>query len=421
MTSEEVTGRKGARVRRARGGVASDSNASNAVEKKTFELLRARESNDADAVTRMEWARDDSARGGDAVERAMGAEASTTGSTMEPDAHVWKRSGRTVSTHARGHIVNHAALWAAQMIWASMHVFSNRALSSVPPTAFCAFRLALGLPFLAYSARREGGRVPLGPLVRWSIPMGVAIGCAYLLVFVANERSGATLVASVQPIMPVSVALMSSALGLEPMGRMKALGVLVTTVGTITALRAYEVFQADGMNFVDAVCLLSQTNSYACYVVMLGLTTKRYPYPLLWLFTATLVAEIGITLIGIPTFRSFDARSVPASAWGAVVFAGIGSSVIAHSLNSWAIARVKGVLPTVYSGVQVIFTIILASIFLDERFSWDRGVGVGVTILGVLLVAKAKYRESYDARLETNVIHEHEHEHDAHDDDSHHP
>ena len=261
MTSEEVTGRKGARVRRARGGVASDSNASNAVEKKTFELLRARESNDADAVTRMEWARDDSARGGDAVERAMGAEASTTGSTMEPDAHVWKRSGRTVSTHARGHIVNHAALWAAQMIWASMHVFSNRALSSVPPTAFCAFRLALGLPFLAHSARREGGRVPLGPLVRWSIPMGVAIGCAYLLVFVANERSGATLVASVQPIMPVSVALMSSALGLEPMGRMKALGVLVTTVGTITALRAYEVFQADGMNFVVAVCLLSQTNS----------------------------------------------------------------------------------------------------------------------------------------------------------------
>ena len=154
---------------------------------------------------------------------------------------------------------------------------------------------------------------------------------------------------------------------------------------------------------------------------MLGLATKRYPYPLLWLFTATLVAEIGITLIGIPTFRSFDARSVPASAWGAVVFAGIGSSVFAHSLNSWAIARVKGVLPTVYSGVQVIFTIILASIFLDERFSWDRGVGVGVTILGVLLVAKAKYRESYDARLETNDEHEHDNEHDAHDDDSHHP
>ena len=392
-------------------------------DKSLCERSRARESVSVDGGGRMEAARDDSAFGGDAVARAMGAAEASTTATSTADARVdgVKRVERTLSTHARGHVVNHAALWVAQMIWASMHVFSNRALSSVPPTAFCAFRLALGLPFLAYSARREGGRVSLGPLVRWSIPMGVAIGCAYLLVFVANERSGATLVASVQPIMPVSVALMSSALGLEPMGRMKALGVLVTTVGTITALRAYEVFQADGMNFVDAVCLLSQTNSYACYVVMLGLATKRYPYPLLWLFTATLVAEIGITLIGIPTFRSFDARSVPASAWGAVVFAGIGSSVFAHSLNSWAIARVKGVLPTVYSGVQVIFTIILASIFLDERFSWDRGVGVGVTILGVLLVAKAKYRESYDARLETNDEHEHDNEHDAHDDDSHHP
>lgn len=353
-----------------------------------------------DGVGRMDAARDDSAFGGDAVARALGAAEASTVAVSTTDARVDddKRIERTLSTHARGHVVNHAALWAAQLIWAFMHVFSNRALKTVPPTAFCAFRLALGLPFLAYSARREGGRVPLGPLVAWSIPMGAAIGCAYLMVFVANKRSGATLVASVQPIMPVSVALMSSALGLEPMSKLKALGVLVTTIGTVTALRAYEVFQAGGLTFLDAVCLLSQTNSYSCYVVMLGLATKRYPFPLLFLFTSTLVAEIGVTLIGIPTFRTFDAASVSASAWGAVVYAGIASSVVAHSLNSWAIGRIKGVLPTVYSGVQVVFTIILASAFLDERFSWDRGVGVVVTILGVLLVAKAKFRESHDER-----------------------
>jgi hypothetical protein len=36
-----------------------------------------------------------------------------------------------------------------------------------------------------------------------------------------------------------------------------------------------------------------------------------------------------------------------------VLYAGIGSSCVAHGINSWAISHVSGILPTVYSGVQV--------------------------------------------------------------------
>ena len=174
------------------------------------------------------------------------------------------------------------------------------------------------------------------------------------------------------------------------------LGVFVVFCGTVTALRAYQIFYAGGITVVDVLLLLSQTNSYSVYAVLLGLATKRWPYPLRFLFYATVVSAVGVSLIAIPTFKSTDFAAVPASAWGAVVFAGLASSVVAHSLNSWAIARVKGVLPTVYSGIQVIFTIILASIFLDERFDWDRGVGIVVTLSGVALVAKAKFAESHD-------------------------
>lgn len=301
------------------------------------------------------------------------------------------------SEHDRGQIVNHAALWTAQLIWALMHVLSHDALEHVEPTAFCALRLALALPFLAISARKEGGSLPWRAVATWVVPMGAMIGAAYLLVFVANARSGPTLVACVQPIMPVSVAVMSYVIGLERMTRVKALGVIVVFAGTVTALRAYEIFQTGGMNFLDIFLLLSQTNSYAVYVVMLGVATKTYPYPLLFLFLATAVAEFVVVLIAIPAFARLDVSRVPASAWGAVVFAGWGSSVFAHSLNSWAVARVKGVLPTVYSGVQVIFTIVLSRVFLRERLPWDRGVGIAVTILGVCLVARAKYAETPDA------------------------
>lgn len=295
----------------------------------------------------------------------------------------------------RGQLVNHGALWTAQLIWALMHVYSNRALEHIKPTAFCAFRLTLALPFLWYSARREGGEIPLSAW-RWVLAMGVSIGAAYLMIFVCNRRVGATLTASVQPLLPVSVSVLSAAVGLETFTRMKMLGVFVVFCGTVTALRAYQIFYAGGITVVDVLLLLSQTNSYSVYAVLLGLATKRWPCPLRFLFYATVVSAVGVSLIAIPTFKSTDFAAVPASAWGAVVFAGLASSVIAHSLNSWAIARIKGVLPTVYSGIQVIFTIILASIFLDERFDWDRGVGIVVTLSGVALVAKAKFAESHD-------------------------
>lgn len=332
-----------------------------------------------------------------AASDAFDAASSSVGAHAEEEESVGCRGDdETKDRRAiRGQMVNHGALWLAQLIWALMHVYSNRALEHIKPTAFCAFRLTLALPFLWYSARREGGEIPLSAW-RWVLAMGVSIGAAYLMIFVCNRRVGATLTASVQPLLPVSVSVLSAAVGLEKFTRMKMLGVFVVFCGTVTALRAYQIFYAGGITVVDVLLLLSQTNSYSVYAVLLGLATKRWPYPLRFLFYATVVSAVGVSLIAIPTFKSTDFAAVPASAWGAVVFAGLASSVIAHSLNSWAIARIKGVLPTVYSGIQVIFTIILASIFLDERFDWDRGVGIVVTLSGVALVAKAKFAESHD-------------------------
>lgn len=112
--------------------------------------------------------------------------------------------------HDRGQAANHGALCLAQVIWGLMHVVSHRALTHVRPTAFCALRLALALPFLGWNARREGGfaRARAAALAMWTAPMACAIGGAYLMVFVCNERSGATLVACVQPLLPVLVAVM---------------------------------------------------------------------------------------------------------------------------------------------------------------------------------------------------------------------
>ena len=72
-------------------------------------------------------------------------------------------------------------------------------------------------------------------------------------------------------------------------------------------------------------------------------------YGMTFLFRATLFTWTWIFFAGglKQIFIDIDwENEVPAYAWGGVLFSGFGSAVIAHGINSWAITRVNGVLPT---------------------------------------------------------------------------
>ena len=275
----------------------------------------------------------------------------------------------------------HLALLLVQCLFAGMHVTASPALRHIPPFGFCALRLVLALPFLAYLAWGEGGRWFRGVEWLWTIPMGAAIGTAYSLVFVCNARSGAIATAMVQPLMPICTTLLSAALGVERVTFGKTAGLAVATVGTIVTLRVFtNVHLAPSP--LDAFLLILQANSYAVYVVLLTLALKRAkkpdlgdaappssapPGPMKYLFVSTAVAEVVIASVGAKGLaRDVRWRSLPASAVAGVLYAGIASSCFAHGINSWAISKVEGILPTTYSGVQVIFTVVFAWIFLGE-------------------------------------------------------
>ena len=302
----------------------------------------------------------------------------------------------------------HLALLLVQCLFAGMHVTASPALRHIPPFGFCALRLVLALPFLAYLAWGEGGRWFRGVEWLWTIPMGAAIGTAYSLVFVCNARSGAIATAMVQPLMPICTTLLSAALGVERVTFGKTAGLAVATVGTIVTLRVFtNVHLAPSP--LDAFLLILQANSYAVYVVLLTLALKRAkkpdlgdaappssapPGPMKYLFVSTAVAEVVIASVGAKGLaRDVRWRSLPASAVAGVLYAGIASSCFAHGINSWAISKVEGILPTTYSGVQVIFTVVFAWIFLGEAVGWDRAAGSAATVAGVYVVSRAKERE----------------------------
>ena len=306
-------------------------------------------------------------------------------------------------------VTSHSAMVLVQALFAGMHTTASPALEYIPPVAFCALRLLIALPFLGYLAHREGGRWFRGYEWAWPVPMGAAIGTAYALIFVCNQRSGPNVTAMVQPAMPICTTLLSALLGLEKVGAGKAVGLAVATVGTAVTLRVLDI--TPGASLLDAVLLLTQANAYAVYVVLLTLALKRLdknaslsepaakracrpPGPMRFLFAATVVAEAGVVGFAAEDLAGrIEWTTLPMAAWGAVLYAGLASSCLAHGLNSWAISKVQGILPTVYSGVQVVFTVLFAYAFLGHPVGWDRAAGSAVTVFGVYLVSRAKFAE----------------------------
>ena len=336
-----------------------------------------------------------------------------------------------------------------QALFAGMHTTASPALKYIPPVAFCALRLLLALPFLGWLAHREGGRWFKPKDFLFIVPMGAAIGTAYALIFVCNNRSGPNVTAMVQPTMPICTTILSALLGLETVTSGKAVGLVIATAGTAVTLRVLEIKM--GASLVDAVLLLTQANAYAVYVVLLTLVLKQLddeerrnkvegnrekaeraqagestasqesektvdeehqtqtspspPGPMRFLFAATVVAEIGVVGFAVEDLaRNIEWGQLPLVAIGAVLYAGLASSCLAHGLNSWAISKVQGILPTVYSGVQVVFTVVFSFLFLGHPVGWDRAAGSAVTVFGVYLVSRAKFSERKPTRKRTENV-----------------
>ena len=314
-------------------------------------------------------------------------------------------SARIVREYERpSTITTHLALTLVQLIFALMHTLANPSLKFIKPFAFCTLRLACALPFLwLFASLERSTQTPKrSELTRtqrfWFLPMGTFLGIAYVLVFVCNERSGAIAVASVQPLMPVCTALLSFAFGLEKMCFLKAFGCLLGFAGTVMAVRAHRIFDEVGPSVGDVLLLLLQTCSYSFYVVMVVKATKSgmKNYGMTFLFRSTVFAWTWIFFAGglKQIFIDIDWKNdVPAYAWGGVLFSGFGSAVIAHGINSWAITRVNGVLPTVYSGVQVAFTVLFGLTFLNESLEAIQFAGIAITVVGVYCVARSRADE----------------------------
>mmetsp|Transcript_7750 Transcript_7750/g.22939 ORF Transcript_7750/g.22939 Transcript_7750/m.22939 type:complete len:538 (-) Transcript_7750:1033-2646(-) len=292
-------------------------------------------------------------------------------------------------------------LFLGQFAFAIMHVSSHRALNHIPPFAFSSIRIAIAVPFLLVSARvQEPEFRPQLSDIPWALAMGgIGISIPQTTIFIGNKLAGAAYAAIFTPTVPVFTALISALVGMEALTRAKSAGIGLTIAGTLVLLHI-ERMDFYSASTVGLLVLLLNCLCFSCYLVMMQHRLRARPYPFTLFAAASVVGTTIITIEAMHDFGQIRWREVPGSAWGAVLWAALGTSFLAHSGIAFAVSRCAAVVPSIYSCLQTVLTVALSAAILGQMLSLRDLAAMAVILAGVACVIVAKLREDCVRRAE---------------------
>lgn len=289
-------------------------------------------------------------------------------------------------------------VWLALMvlIWGSNFAILKAALREVSPVAFNALRLALAAAvLLAITRVRErpretsadesrGGRFS-GADWRRLILLGVEGNFIYQLLFVYGlHLTSAANSALIFGATPVTVGLLSAALGHERVGVGRWAGVMLSLAGIYLAVRGeHEIAFRAGMVAGDVLIFLAML-CWAIYTVSARPLLARHS-PLV--VTAYSMAIGSVCLIGTaaPALVALPWRSISAGAWGALVYSALLSLAAAYVIWYTAVARIGNSRTAVYSNATPLAAMLIAWTGFGERITAMQLAGAAAILSGIAL------------------------------------
>jgi drug/metabolite transporter (DMT)-like permease len=285
---------------------------------------------------------------------------------------------------------DHAAILAllvVQIVFATLHVVGKVVLAEVPALAFAASRVLIAAPLLALAAWRHDRYVPTGRDWRALAILGLlGVFANQVLYLVGLRFTTATNAAILMPSIPVFTVAAAALLGAERLTRRRVGGVALAAVGALVLLDPARL-ELGGHTSLGNLLVAGNCLCYAFYLVLLRPQLARLPW-------RTVVAGAFATggaatlLVSLPTLAAVDWRSVHGVTWLAIAYVGVFPTVGTYALNTWAVRRTSPSLAAAFTTLQPLFTALLATIFLHERFGWLQAAGLGLIVSGLAVVSR---------------------------------
>jgi drug/metabolite transporter (DMT)-like permease len=275
-------------------------------------------------------------------------------------------------------------------IWGVNFTVVKAGIAVMPAEAFNGLRVLLAAVVLLAVAFVVAGRrqFPSRRDALALLAMGVLGNGVYQLMFIAGlSRTRAGIAALVIAAGPAWIALLSRLFGRERLPARGWLGIGLQMVGMLCVVASAGLLEADVRALTGAAFIMIGSIIWALFTVLLQPYTARvHPLHLAALTLAS--GALLLFLVGLPDIVRLDWAAVPLSAWGAVLYAGVGALVIAYLLFYRGVRVLGPTRTAMYGNLQPLIALLVAWLALHERPTRWQLLG-GMLVMTGLLISRS--------------------------------
>ncbi len=269
-------------------------------------------------------------------------------------------------------------------IWGSTFLVIRIGNDSLPPLWAASVRLMLAVVLLTALASRTAGGLPRGAALRSAMVFGMlAFGFGFCLLYWGEQGAPSGLSAVMYGLVPVTTALIASALGLERLKLLKLLAALVALAGVATLFSGQLHTTAPPVR-LGAVMVAALLGALA------GVLLKRGPRQNpLGLNAVAAMTGLVICLTASFVFREPHPLPRTAAQLLPIVYLAVAGSIGAFVLYTWLVSQWKVSRASFIAVVVPVVALILGSLVRHETLGATGALGAGLVLAGLALTIAA--------------------------------
>jgi len=310
--------------------------------------------------------------------------AAPTLDTESPSPSASKAEARSVA-HA-GFGMTDLGLILMAVIWGVNFSVVKVGLRAIDPLPFAALRVLLAaIVLVALAAATRGATLPPRRDIVALLGLGVIGNGLYQLLFIAgllHTRAGiaALLIAAG----PAWIAVMSRLMGRERLPARGWIGIGLQMIGVGCVVGSAGGSDMGSGALLGAALIAAGSATWATFTVLLQPYSVRvHPFQL---SAITMVSGALVCLVvAVPGLLHTNWSGIGVGAWGALLYASIGSMVLAYLLYYHGIRVLGATRTAVYGNLQPLVALAVAALVLGERPTGWQLFGAAFIMAGLLM------------------------------------
>jgi drug/metabolite transporter (DMT)-like permease len=275
------------------------------------------------------------------------------------------------------------------LLWGVNFAAIKVALAEINPLAFAVLRFALASTVLVALVRLSGGSLAV-PRADWPIVLllGLVGHTVYQLLFtlgLARTSSGHS--ALILALVPVFVAVIGTALGIDRLRWLGWAGVALSFAGLVILVGGSG--ELDGPSRSGDLLTLGAALAWSLYTVLGRPVLERHS-PLKLTAVTMVVGTVGLAVAGAGAVRAQDWGAVSYRTWALTVYATLGGLVVAYVIWYAGVQRLGGARTAVYSNLVPVVALFVSLAALGERLAPVQLAGAIVVVTGVWLTRRGR-------------------------------